>query len=568
MERAVMSASSQAIRIEEKRARPRRRRKWIIWIAVIFAIAAFIPIRLDRLKKRLEASITASLGRRVSAQNIDFHLLPRPGFNLENFTIEDDPAFSSEPLLRSDSVTANLRLRSLLGARIEIARLSLKEPSLNLVRNSQGRWNVESLLTRAAQIPSAPTGTTHAEARPRFPYIEADSGRINFKIGQEKKAFALTEADFSLWLASEDLWNMRLAARPIRSDANLGDTGTLKVSGSFQRAPDLRATPFQMEATWERAQLGQLTHLIYGRDRGWRGAVTVTAKLAGSPAAFDLSGAVSVDDFRRYDLASDDSFDFNINCNASYRAIVVAANSPLRFDCTLPKDGGAINLAGGLTLNTTPNVERLLLSDVSLRAFKFPLSTVAALARHMKKAMARELDASGFIDGTFFSSPTPRGPSGMVDHGMETWTVIVSNIKLGSELLQPPASTDVIAINYERPLSEDAGGLRPAKKGPPVLAEPQLAVTPFHVSLGGAAPATASAIFSRSNYHFEIKGDVDVERLSAFIETLGLPQPEMEPLAKGKAKVDLSFGGVWSGFASPEVAGTVRTQTQTRAAIQ
>src|SRR5216683_3089166 len=200
MERAVMSASSQAIRIEEKRARPRRRRKWIIWIAVVLAIAAFIPIRLDRLKKRLEASITASLGRRVSAQNIDFHLLPRPGFNLENFTIEDDPAFSSEPLLRSDSVTANLRLRSLLGARIEIARLSLKEPSLNLVRNSQGRWNVESLLT---------------------------------------------EADFSLWLASEDLWNMRLAARPIRSDANLGDTGTLKVSGSFQRAPDLRATPFQ-----------------------------------------------------------------------------------------------------------------------------------------------------------------------------------------------------------------------------------------------------------------------------------------------------------------------------------
>src|SRR5260370_16569759 len=137
MERAVMSASSQAIRIEEKRARPRRRSKWIVWIAVVLAIARFIPIRLDRLKKRLEASITASLGRRVSAQNIDFHLLPRPGFNLENFTIEDDPAFSSEPLLRSDSVTANFRLRSLLAPPFQTPPLPLKHPPFTLPPNTQ-----------------------------------------------------------------------------------------------------------------------------------------------------------------------------------------------------------------------------------------------------------------------------------------------------------------------------------------------------------------------------------------------------------------------------------------------
>ena len=65
-----------------------------------------------------------------------------------------------------------------------------------------------------------------------------------------------------------------------------------------------------------------------------------------------------------------------------------------------------------------------------------------------------------------------------------------------------------------------------------------------------------------------IKGDADVERLNAFLESLGLPKPDMGPLAKGKAKVDLSFSGPWSGFAAPQVAGVVRTQGQTRAAIQ
>src|SRR5262249_3132761 len=150
MAQAVMGPATKPAGNEAAKTPPRRRRRWII-LAVLVGIAAFVPIRLDRLKKHLESSISASVGRRVSAQQINFHLLPQPGFDLKNFAIEDDPAFSSEPLLRSDSVTANLRLRSLLGARIEIARLSLKEPSLNLVRNGQGRWNMESLLTRAAQ---------------------------------------------------------------------------------------------------------------------------------------------------------------------------------------------------------------------------------------------------------------------------------------------------------------------------------------------------------------------------------------------------------------------------------
>jgi hypothetical protein len=537
----------------------RRRRKWII-LVVVLSIAAFVPIRLDRLKKRLESSISASVGRRVSAERINFHLLPQPGFELKDFTIEDDPAFSSEPLLRSDSVTANLRLRSLLGARIEIARLSLKEPSLNLVRNSQGRWNMESLLTRAAQIPSAPTGRAHAESRPRFPYIEAETGRINFKIGPEKKAFALTDADFSLWLASEDQWKMRLAARPIRSDANLSDTGTLKLSGSFQRAVDLHSTPFLLEVTWQKAQLGQLSYLIYGRDRGWRGAVTASAKVTGTGAAFDVAGAVSVDDFRRYDISSDDSFDFNINCNAGFRGL----GAPMRFDCTLPKDGGALNLAGAVTTNG----ETWAVSGLALRAFKFPLSTAASLARHMKKDMARDLDASGFVDGTFFSAAGPGGPSGLVDRGVETWTVIVSSVRLRSELLAPPVSTEVIAMNFQRPLARDPGRSAGDKKAPPASAEPQLTITPFRINLGGATPAVAAANFSRSDYRFDIKGDADVERLNAFLGALGLPKPEMEPPATGKAKVDLSFSGAWTGFAPPQLAGIVKTQTQTRAAIQ
>jgi hypothetical protein len=146
--------------------------------------------------------------------------------------------------------------------------------------------------------------------------------------------------------------------------------------------------------------------------------------------------------------------------------------------------------------------------------------------------------------------------------------VIVSNARLRSELLRPPVSMEVIALNFQRPLGKDGGKTASAKKAPSALVETQLTITPFRINLGGITPALASANFGRSNYHFDIKGDADVERLNAFLETIGLPKPDAEALATGKAKIDLSFDGAWTGFAPPQLAGILKTQAQTRAAIQ
>src|SRR2546430_17005202 len=82
--------------------------------------------------------------------------MPYPGFDLAKFFVHNDPAINDEPVIRSQQVKAELRISSLLRGHLEIARLSLSEPSLNLVRDREGRWNLENLLERAAQIPVAP----------------------------------------------------------------------------------------------------------------------------------------------------------------------------------------------------------------------------------------------------------------------------------------------------------------------------------------------------------------------------------------------------------------------------
>lgn len=258
----------------------------------------------SRLKSRIIRSLSAAVARPVDIGSVHIRLLPRPGFDIENLVVYDDPAFGSEPILRASDVTAELRLMSLVRGRLEVARLDLTEPSLNLVHHAGGGWNVESLLERTAHTPLAPTGKARSEPRPGFPYIEGTSGRINFKNGPEKKPYALTNADFSLWQDSENAWGLRVKAQPFRSDMNLNDMGLLQVSGGWQRAESLRDTPVQFSIEWSHAQLGQVSKFFTGNDQGWRGTVLLNATVSGNPAALKIASTVSADDFRRYDITT------------------------------------------------------------------------------------------------------------------------------------------------------------------------------------------------------------------------------------------------------------------------
>jgi AsmA protein len=255
--------------------------------------------------------------------------------------------------------------------------LKLTFPSVNLVRANDGRWNLESLLEQARKIPSAPTAKKAPErARARFPYIEADAGRINLKIGNEKKVFALNDADFSLWLAAEDEWRMRLKARPLRTDANLSDVGTIKMEGTWRRAPTLHETPVQLRLWWEDGQLGQLTSLIYGRDRGWRGTTRASATIAGTPDNLKIATDARVDDFRRYDISTAESVTLQAHCDLQYS---FSEHLATNLGCQSPFGGGLIQAHGSFGVISRHDL------DLSLSAENVLAQFLAVLLRHMKR---------------------------------------------------------------------------------------------------------------------------------------------------------------------------------------
>ncbi len=531
----------------------RSTRRLVLALLALAVLAFFLPplINVNLFRTRLATSMSNALGRKVSVGGVSLRLLPQPGFDLRRVVIDEDPHFGAEPMLRADEVTAALRLSGLWRGRLEIAKLVLKSgmnlnpPSLNLVRAADGRWNIETLLQRASQTPTAPTAQLRAEARPRFPYIEAEGGRINFKMGQEKKVYALTDADFALWLASEDEWGFRLSARPVRTDFNLSDTGVVKLNGHFHRAASLHQTPLELNLVAQNAQLGQLTKLIYGRDRGWRGTVDLDAQAIGTPAGLKINTHAAIHELRRYDINTTESLRLDARCQATYSTETQQLGD---IDCRLPLGDGVVLAKGSFSPLLRPAQV-----DVSLAAEDVPLQALVTLARHAKKDLPDDLSARGTLDA---SVSYRRTAADSAAH----WrgTVNTSDAVLLSAVLQPQLQLPPLSFVLEGPGAE-AVTLQPASRTPkrqpdrPAPATLRLAAKSIALPLGTPDPIAASGWFAADGYQWQLDGGARIARLLQLGRILGLRVPAVS--AEGIAVVDLQVSGPWSGFPAPTITG-------------
>lgn len=531
--------------------------KWIfskrgMAISGVLVLLALFLIRpgANQLRNRIVLSISRGVGRPVEVSYVRIRVLPRPGFDLENFVVLDDPAFGSEPMLRASDVSASLRLRSLLRGRLEIARLSLTEPSLNLVRNSDGHWNLERLLERTARIQVAPTSKSPAEARPGFPYIEASRGRINFKFGAEKKPYTLTDADFALWQDSENAWGVRLQANPVRTDFNLTDTGTVRVNGLWQRAPSLRETPLQFTLVWDRAQLGQLSQLVGGNDKGWRGSLSVQATLSGTPADLGIRADLAAGDFHRYDVVGNGSMRLAAQCTGRYSSRDKMLSEVM---CQAPGPGGAIRLEG-----TMGNPFALEGYDVTLTMQGMPVQRLVNFAHHATHALPDDLSTTGQVDAKLRlrrSAGEAKAPDWSGGGEISDAHFASRQTDADFELHSVPFSFGAQAISKSkvRPLVRNSGHIFSAPT------RPYVSIGPFRLSMGRPAPVLVSGWMARSGYSFQLEGEGQVSRLLQAARTIGIPA--LSAKADGTAKIDLQFAGDWSGQTPVRATGEAQLRS-------
>jgi AsmA protein len=425
-------------------AQPDPSRRLVVLLAVGLALllALFLPpyINVSRYQRRVARNIGNALGRPVHFDNITLNLLPVPGITLENFVVDEDPAFGFEPILRASQVRANLRLRSLWSRHVEFSRIVLTDPSVNLVRAADGRWNLQGLLLQASrtEADAAPTAQKFAGSAPRFPYIEASGARLNLKLDQVKTPFSLTDADFALWLPQPHQWRLRLQAHPVRTDTSPADTGTLRVEATLG-APDAGATaasfanlPIDLHGTWQNVQLGGLSRLLIADDAGLRGELSLSLNLLGTLGHNSIASEIQLSNARRADFVPARLLSIDADCHA------IALNFFHAFsnvECHWPP-------------STSSGPSNLILT-ANLPDLRQPSSASATLT-------LPALPASTLLD--WLGVATSRPPTGLTGSG-----TLAANLAWGTTNQLQPDSKTAGAPSIPRPLRKGWESTTPAQ---------------------------------------------------------------------------------------------------------
>ena len=299
-------------------------RKWwklaltIVALLVALQIGVSLLVRTHRVDVYLTGQLEKAFGRPVEVGHFAVQFLPAPRLYAEQVSVGEDPAFGNEYFLRAENLSAGLRWTGLLRGHFEFGTLSLSRPSLILVRNNQGRWNLERWLPPAKAAMDAPArvyGPPSATAPVnRLVRIDFDEGRVNFKNTEDKLPFALTSVSGRVDQVAPGRWQLRLEAQPWRSGVELQSAGTVKVQGDVA-GTSARLQPAQITVHWQDVSLADLFRLLRGRDYGMRGVFTLDGSLksgtsdAGSgltaetpPGQWTFSAEARATQIHRWDL--------------------------------------------------------------------------------------------------------------------------------------------------------------------------------------------------------------------------------------------------------------------------
>lgn len=513
--------------------RPRRGKLWLAAsvAAVVLALIFGPPlIGISRYKIRIGQLVSATLSRPVRLSGVELRLLPRPAFLLTDLTVEEDPAYGSEPVLHATTVVASIRITSLWRGRLQISRISVDEASLNLVRASDGRWNLESLFRNAA------VGAQGNRAIPR-PYLEATNSRINIKNGPEKLPFSLIDADAALWQESDGEWRVRLEGHPARTDVSLdlADTGVVRLDGTVRPAAQFSQMPVHFDAEWRNAQFGQLSRLALGSDEGWRGDLRGELHLDGTATTAHVQASLRATGVHREEFAPADPLDIDASC-----AFVLHYDSRSvdGVDCNSPVGDGRARLTGSFPPAGQPPRFVLDLDRIPAQAGLDALRTV-------RNNVDATLQAGGTLSGHLVydpsavaASPAPQphkaGGHSAALHapaGPLTGGLALAGLSLSAESLAHPIT--VARVNLE-----------PAPAQPD---EHAVLVSSFAVPAGAPAPIELRARLTLAGFQLALHGPVSIARMRELAHFVGgSAEAPLSQLAGEPASIDLELSGPWA----------------------
>jgi hypothetical protein len=261
-------------------------------LVIAFGVAAPF-LRADRFRPRIQAALEAALNRPVHLGAVHLNLFTGPGFTVEDVLIDDDPAAGIEPFAHVESMQARIRWTSLFAGKLAFSSLRLDTPSVNVVRMPSGPWNIQPLLDHRPQ--------SSASHRHAIPDIQIRGGRIDFKFGDTKSVFYISDADVDMYANENGDVVIRFSGAPSRTDQASPSFGELTARGLLQSGAN-GEDQLSMGVHLDRTAISEITRLFHGSDIGVHGFVLANAKLAGPLSKIGITGDLNISDVHRWDL--------------------------------------------------------------------------------------------------------------------------------------------------------------------------------------------------------------------------------------------------------------------------
>lgn len=158
----------------------------VIVLLIVASFAVKIIFTKEKLMSMLVPRIEAALSREVQIDDVTVSIWGGLGAEVSGMRVLNPPGFVHEELFKFDQLSIRVKFWPLLHKRIEIKKLILKNPEINLEKKEKGISNFADLVTGEAEEITIPA---------TFDRLRITGGRVLYLDSQGKKKIVLHQLD-------------------------------------------------------------------------------------------------------------------------------------------------------------------------------------------------------------------------------------------------------------------------------------------------------------------------------------------------------------------------------------
>lgn len=171
-------------------------------IFVLLLVAALVTLKImfpaEKLKSMAQQYAQNTLQREVTFSDVSFNLI---GLTLENLAISESRTFADGTFLKADEAVLKIAVKPLLQKRVEITTVGLKGLEINLIKQKDGTFNFDDLLSTGEES-QTDTAKTESSSSSDFSFtaehIYAQDCSVHYQDLQQNMSTSVTNLNLDI----------------------------------------------------------------------------------------------------------------------------------------------------------------------------------------------------------------------------------------------------------------------------------------------------------------------------------------------------------------------------------